>query len=57
MVMHELQRLDQVAYIRFASVYLSFEDLQAFEEAIRTLASEPTPEMHRRQVPLIDEDS
>ncbi len=56
MVMHELQRLDHVAYIRFASVYLSFEDIQAFEEVIKTLAAEPTPEMHRRQVPLIDED-
>jgi transcriptional repressor NrdR len=52
MVMHELQRVDQVAYIRFASVYLSFEDIQAFEEAIRKLAAEPTPEMHQRQVPL-----
>ena len=57
MVMHELQRVDQVAYIRFASVYLSFEDIQAFEEIIRRLASEPTPEMHQRQVPLIDEES
>ncbi len=57
LVMHELQRVDQVAYIRFASVYLSFEDIQAFEEAIHRLAAEPTPEMHRRQVPLIDEDS
>jgi transcriptional repressor NrdR len=57
MVMHELQRVDQVAYIRFASVYLSFEDIQAFEDAIRRLAGEPTPEMHQRQVPLIDEDS
>jgi len=56
MVMHELQRLDHVAYIRFASVYLSFEDIQAFEEVIQTLAAEPTPEMQRRQVPLIDED-
>ncbi|MDH5353105.1 MAG: transcriptional regulator NrdR [Gammaproteobacteria bacterium] len=56
MVMHELQRLDHVAYIRFASVYLSFEDIQAFEEVIQTLASEPTPELQRRQVPLIDED-
>ena len=56
MVMHELQRLDHVAYIRFASVYLSFEDIQAFEEVIQTLAAEPTPEMHRRQVPLIDEE-
>ena len=57
LVMHELQRLDHVAYIRFASVYLSFEDIQAFEEVIKTLAAEPTPEMHRRQVPLIDEES
>jgi len=56
MVMRELQRLDQVAYIRFASVYLSFEDIQAFEEVIKTLSAEPTPEMHRRQVPLIDEE-
>lgn len=56
MVMHELQRLDHVAYIRFASVYLSFEDIQAFEEVIKTLAAEPTPEMHRRQVPLISDD-
>ncbi|MCP3686988.1 MAG: transcriptional repressor NrdR [Gammaproteobacteria bacterium] len=54
MVMHELQRLDHVAYIRFASVYLSFEDIQAFEEVIQTLAAEPTPELQRRQVPLID---
>ena len=57
MVMHELQRVDQVAYIRFASVYLSFEDIQAFQDAIHRLASEPTPEMHERQVPLIDEES
>lgn len=57
MVMRELQRLDHVAYIRFASVYLSFEDIQAFEEVIKTLESEPTPEMQRRQVPLIDEES
>ena len=56
MVMHELQRLDQVAYIRFASVYLSFEDIQAFQDAIQRLAAEPTPEMHQRQVPLIEED-
>jgi len=56
LVMHELQRLDHVAYIRFASVYLSFEDIQAFEEVIQTLAAEPTPELQRRQVPLIDED-
>jgi transcriptional repressor NrdR len=30
----ELSRLDQVAYVRFASVYRRFEDVQAFREEI-----------------------
>ena len=55
LVMRELQALDHVAYIRFASVYLSFEDLTSFEEVIKRLEAEPTPEMQRRQVPLIGE--
>ena len=55
LVMRELQALDHVAYIRFASVYLSFEDITSFEELIKRLESEPTPEMQRRQVPLIDD--
>ena len=36
-VMEELRELDHVAYIRFASVYLSFEDVDAFREAIEKL--------------------
>ena len=36
-VMEELKSLDHVAYIRFASVYLSFEDVDAFREAIEKL--------------------
>lgn len=36
-VMDELKILDHVAYIRFASVYLSFEDVNAFREAIEKL--------------------
>jgi transcriptional repressor NrdR len=35
MVMTELYKLDKVAYIRFASVYRSFEDVEDFREAIR----------------------
>lgn len=35
MVMAELYRLDKVAYIRFASVYRSFGDVEDFREAIR----------------------
>ena len=55
LVMRELQALDHVAYIRFASVYLSFEDIAAFQELIKRLEAEPTPEMQRRQASLIDE--
>ncbi len=36
-VMQELKRLDKVAYIRFASVYRSFQDVDDFREAIRDL--------------------
>ncbi len=36
-VMEELKSLDHVAYIRFASVYLSFEDVDAFRDAIEKL--------------------
>ncbi len=56
LVMRELKALDHVAYIRFASVYLSFEDIKSFEELIRRLEAEPTPEMQERQVPLIDDE-
>ncbi len=37
LVMEELLALDQVAYIRFASVYLDFSDINAFREAIEKL--------------------
>jgi len=37
-VMQELKRLDKVAYIRFASVYRSFQDVDDFNEAIRDLS-------------------
>ena len=43
-VMNELRQLDQVAYVRFASVYRSFEDVNAFREEIERLESEPTAE-------------
>jgi transcriptional repressor NrdR len=35
MVMRELHRLDHVAYIRFASVYKSFQGVDDFEHAIK----------------------
>jgi transcriptional repressor NrdR len=41
LVMRELKKLDKVAYIRFASVYRNFEDVDAFSKAIREVS--PTP--------------
>ncbi len=41
-VMDELRKLDDVAYIRFASVYLSFNDLSEFREVIDRLEKEPS---------------
>lgn len=44
MVMAELARLDKVAYIRFASVYKSFQDVDDFRDAIREVSrKQPTP--------------
>ena len=40
-VMEELQQLDDVAYVRFASVYRSFQDLDEFRAEIDRLSSEP----------------
>lgn len=37
LVMNELKKLDKVAYVRFASVYKSFEDIGEFVEAIREM--------------------
>ena len=51
-VMHELKRLDQVAYVRFASVYRRFEDVQAFREEIEKLEKD-LPELEGLQLPLL----
>lgn len=55
-VIHELRELDQVAYVRFASVYRSFEDVNAFREEIERLENEPTPEQKKYQIPLLSDD-
>ena len=39
-VMRELHGLDQVAYVRFASVYKEFKDIDQFMETIRSLAQD-----------------
>ncbi|EAQ98594.1 transcriptional regulator NrdR [Congregibacter litoralis] len=41
LVMDSLKELDKVAYVRFASVYRSFEDIAEFQAAIERLQAEP----------------
>jgi transcriptional repressor NrdR len=53
-VMDELRALDEVAYVRFASVYRRFQDVNAFREEIERLQNEPAPEQRRNQLPLLD---
>ncbi len=37
LVMKKLKRLDKVAYIRFASVYMDFQDIKSFENELKSL--------------------
>jgi len=69
LVMDELRQLDEVAYVRFASVYRHFEDVEAFHEEIQRLRSqralsppgregrrtkrEPGRDANRDQLPLL----
>lgn len=53
LVMDELRSLDQVAYVRFASVYHSFEDVSAFREEVERLERTLSPEAQKQQLTLL----
>ena len=55
-VVNELRALDQVAYVRFASVYRSFEDVQEFREEIERLEKEPSAEEKKDQISLLPDE-
>ena len=46
LVMRELKKLDKIAYVRFASVYRNFEDIEEFTEAIEEV--QPRGRVRRR---------
>lgn len=56
-VMQELSGLDHVAYVRFASVYRSFEDVNEFREVIDRLEKQPNPDEKKDQPDLFGDDS
>ena len=52
-VMDELRHLDEVAYVRFASVYRSFQDVEAFRDEIERLKDRSGGDGVTGQLPLI----
>jgi len=52
-VMAELSDLDQVAYVRFASVYRQFQDLEAFSAELQRLRNIPSVEDKKHQLSLL----
>ncbi len=52
-VMEELKQLDAVAYVRFASVYHRFRDVDAFREQIDRMDESPARETAAGQLPLL----
>jgi len=58
MVMEELRHLDEVGYVRFASVYRSFQDLDAFRTEIDQLRRHRRRrEPNQDQLPLLPGDA
>jgi transcriptional repressor NrdR len=57
LVMDELHQLDEVAYVRFASVYRSFQDVTEFQDEIRRLRELGDAESRRNQLSLIPDDA
>ena len=56
LVMEELQAVDEVAYVRFASVYRSFQDVTEFQEEIRRLQEVTGQISTRDQMSLLPDD-
>ena len=55
LVMEELRDLDEVAYVRFASVYRSFQDVTEFEDEIKRLQEISDAAAAREQMSLLPE--
>ncbi len=53
LVMEELRALDEVAYVRFASVYRRFQDVNEFEDEIKRLQRISDAAANREQMSLL----
>lgn len=55
LVMEELRELDEVAFVRFASVYRSFQDVTEFQDEIKRLQELSDASAAREQMSLLPE--
>ena len=55
LVMEELRHLDEVAYVRFASVYRSFQDVEAFHDEIARLKRRPRRDEPANQLSFLEQ--
>ena len=56
LVMDRLRNLDRVAYIRFASVYRDFRDIESFKEEVEALLDPERPHEESSQLSFLDDD-
>jgi transcriptional repressor NrdR len=56
MVINKLKELDNIAYIRFASVYRDFTDITDLKQEVDTLVSAGTDPHSDGQLPLLPEE-
>jgi transcriptional repressor NrdR len=54
--MEELRGLDEVAFVRFASIYRSFQDVTEFQDEIERLQTSAPPRGRREQMSLLPDD-
>ncbi|MDH5191349.1 MAG: transcriptional regulator NrdR [Gammaproteobacteria bacterium] len=56
LVMEELRKLDEVAFVRFASVYRDFQDVSEFREEIERLERVLPPDVKEKQLSFLDQE-
>ena len=56
LVMDRLRNLDRVAYIRFASVYRDFTDIESFKEEVEALLDPGQPDEESSQLSFLEDD-
>lgn len=57
MVMERLRELDRVAYVRWASVYRDFQDLESFERVVKDLRAEGGQNEHTAQLSMLQDEA